>query len=58
VLTPNDFDDLEQLEKAILDFQAMYEKATKRLEWKFSRQDLRNILVKAGSIQINQKMAA
>jgi hypothetical protein len=28
------------------------------LEWKFSRQDLRNILVKAGSIQINQKMAA
>ena len=58
VLTPNDFDDLEQLEKMILDFQAIYEKAAKPFEWKFSRQDLRNILAKAGSIQIQQRMAA
>ena len=58
VLTPQDFDDLEQLEKLILDFQAVYEKAAKPFEWKFSRQDLSNVLAKAGSIQIQQKMAA
>jgi hypothetical protein len=58
VLTPNDFDDLEQLEKMILGFQAIYEKAAKPFEWKSSRQDLRNILAKAGSIQIQQRMAA
>lgn len=58
VLTPQDFEDLEQLEKRILDFQAIYEKAAKPFEWKFSRQDLKNILAKADSIQIQQKMAA
>lgn len=58
VLTPNDFDDLQQLEKSILDFQAIYEKAAKPFEWKFSREDLRNVLAKSTSIQIQQKTAA
>jgi len=58
VLTPNDFDDLEQLEKTILDFQTLYEKATKPFEWKFSREDLRNVLAKFKPIDLPQKMAA
>ena len=58
VLTPNDFDDLEQLERTILDFQALYEKAAKPFEWKFSREDLKNVLTKFSSIGFQQKLAA
>jgi hypothetical protein len=57
-LTPNDFDHLEQLEKTILDFQALYEKAAKPFEWKFSREDLRNVLAKFNPNRFQQKMAA
>ena len=57
-LTPNDFDNLEQLEKTILDFQALYEKAAKPFEWKFSREDLKNVLAKFNSNHFQQKMAA
>jgi hypothetical protein len=57
-LTPNDFDNLEQLEKTILDFQALYEKAAKPFEWKFSREDLRNVLAKFNPNDFQQKMAA
>ena len=57
-LTPNDFDDLQQLEKTILDFQYIYEKAAKPFEWKFSREDLRNVLAKLNSIHDRLKRAA
>ena len=58
VLTPNDFDGLEQLERTIADFQGLYEKAAKPFEWKFSREDLKNVLAKFNSIVFQQKMAA
>jgi hypothetical protein len=58
VLTPKDFDSLEQLEKTILDFQAVYEKAAKPFEWKFSREDLRNVLAKFNPFDFQYKMAA
>ena len=57
-LTPNDFDHLQQLEKTILDFQAVYEKAAKPFEWKFSRQDLKNVLAKFNPVDFQYKMAA
>jgi hypothetical protein len=57
-LTPNDFDDLQQLEKTILDFQYIYEKAAKPFQWKFSREDLRNVLAKLNSIHDRLKRAA
>lgn len=58
VLTPNYFDDLEELETSILDFQRIYEKAAKPFEWKFSRQDLKNVLANCRSLQTQEKMAA
>lgn len=58
VLTPNDFEDLVQLENTILDFQAVYEKAAKPFEWKFTREDLKNVLEKFNSTDMQQKMAA
>jgi hypothetical protein len=58
VLTLNDFDSLEQLERTILDFQAVYEKAAKPFEWKFSREDLRNVLAKFNPFDFQYKMAA
>jgi len=57
-LTLNDFDDLEQLEKTIIDFQNLYEKAAKPFKWKFSRKDLRNVLSKFSFIQDEQRMVA
>ena len=57
-LTPNDFDNLGQLEKTILDFQSIYEKRAKPFEWKFSRKDLKNVLDKLSSFQVPEKMAA
>jgi len=57
-LTPNDFDNLAQLEKTILDFQTVYEKAAKPFEWKFSRQDLKNVLAKFNPDNFQHKLAA
>ena len=58
VLTPNDFEDLKDLENRILCFQALYEKAAKPFEWKFSREDLKAILAKLDAKAQEQKMAA
>ena len=44
VLTPNDFADLEQLEQRLLDFQRYYEEIAHPFKWKFTRQDLNNLL--------------
>ena len=57
-LTPNDFDNLGQLEKTILDFQSIYEKRAKPFEWKFSRKDLKNVLDKLSSFQVPEKITA
>jgi transposase len=55
VLTPNDFESLEDLENRILSFQALYEEIAKPFEWKFTRKDLKNI---PSEIDEKQKMAA
>ena len=55
VLTPNDFENLQELEDRILNFQEEYEKIAKPFEWKFTREDLKKILAK---IDERQKMAA
>jgi len=46
VLTPNEFRDLEALEAGLLGFQAHYETYAKPFQWKFTRQDLRDLLAK------------
>ena len=44
VLTPNEFEGLPQLEQALLSFQAYYESVAKPFEWKFTRDDLADLL--------------
>jgi hypothetical protein len=46
VLTPNDFPDLDNLAERLLDFQYYWETAAKPFEWKFSRDDLNELLNK------------
>jgi len=41
VLTPNDFESLEELENRILSFQTEYEKVSRLFEWKFTREDMK-----------------
>ncbi len=55
VLTPNDFESLEDLEKRILSFQESYETIAKPFEWKFTREDMKNVLAK---FEEKQKIAA
>jgi hypothetical protein len=40
VLTPNDFTDLTEVVRRILDFQQRYEQIAQPFEWKFTRKDL------------------
>lgn len=55
VLTPNDFESLQDLENRILGFQSEYEKVSKPFEWKFTRNDLKKLL---SSFDEKQKLAA
>jgi len=48
VLNPNDFINLESLAERLLDFQYYWEAAARPFEWKFTRQDLTNLLDKLG----------
>ena len=45
-LTPGDFESLEYLEDRLLRFQHHYEAIAKPFEWKFTRRDLKRLLVK------------
>jgi len=58
VLTPNDFEDLKELEARILSFQSLYEAMAKPFKWKFSRKDLNAVLAKLTDEQESQKLAA
>jgi hypothetical protein len=49
VLMPNDFTDLNALAERLLDFQYYWESAGKPFEWKFTRQNLADLLVKLGT---------
>ena len=46
VLTPNDFENLKQLETSIMTFQSRYEQNAKPFEWKFTKQDLKKLMHK------------
>jgi len=46
VLTPNDFTSLIEVENRLLQFQKYYEEMAKPFKWKFTREDLTNILKK------------
>ena len=55
VLSPNDFENLEELKNTILNFQAEYEKVSRPFEWKFTRKELKNLLSK---LEDKEKLAA
>lgn len=44
VLTPNDFDSTDKLEDRILRFQRHYAQVARPFKWKFTRQDLRELM--------------
>lgn len=44
VLTPNDFDSLAELEDRLIRFQEHYEEIAQPFQWKFTRQDLAQLL--------------
>jgi hypothetical protein len=46
VLTPNETDDRATLQQRLLDFQTYYETAAEPFEWKFTRDDLKQLLAK------------
>ena len=46
VLMPNDFPSLEAVKERLSKFQEHYEKIAKPFEWKFTREDLSNLLIK------------
>jgi len=49
VLTPNDFTGLDELAERLLDFQYYWESTARPFEWKFTRQDLAELLGKLAS---------
>lgn len=57
LLSPNDFEDLQELEEKILAFQEYYEKIAKPFEWKFNRQDLKRVLSKVSFVCKEEKAA-
>jgi DDE superfamily endonuclease len=48
VLQPNDFADLEALERRLLTFGRHYEQIARPFEWKFTRADLERLLTRLG----------
>jgi hypothetical protein len=58
VLTPNDFQDLHEVENRLLQFQAHYEQVAKPFKWKFTREDLKRILSKLSDNIFQQKRQA
>ncbi len=48
VLTPNDFTDLDEVERRLLAFERRYEEAATPFEWKFTRTDLASLMKRLG----------
>ena len=46
VLSPNDFEDLQQLENRLLEFQDHYQEIARPFAWKFTRRDLEKMLTR------------
>ena len=58
VLTPNDFNDLHEVETRLLSFQTHYENSAHPFQWKFTRDDLKRVLDKLATEQNDERMAA
>jgi hypothetical protein len=58
VLTPNDFPDLRTLEERLLAFQTHYETIARPFEWKFTRDDLQDLLAKLSRHETQHRQAA
>ena len=46
LLTPSDFEDLADLKRKLMAFQARYQRAAKPFKWTFTRRDLHILLIK------------
>jgi len=53
VLTPNDFKNLETLEQKLIGFQSRYEEIAKPFKWKFTKEDLKRILLNLSDYDIH-----
>jgi len=58
VLTPNDFRSLTVLTKSILEFQERYEQMAEPFQWKFTRDDLADMMTKLSSPSVSLMQAA
>ena len=58
VLSPNDFNDLTELETRILDFQSFYTSMAKPFKWKYTQEDLKQTLSKISRIANQQQQKA
>lgn len=61
LLTPNDYPDLQTLEKSILQFQDIYNEIGKPFKWKYTKEDLKKTLSKIqahGGLTECQRLAA
>ena len=58
VLTPNDFPDLDRLERRLLEFERYYEEIAHPFKWKFTRHDLRNVLQRIPTTELRLPDAA
>ena len=50
MLTPNDFPDLAEVERRLVDFERRYEQAAKPFEWKFTRRSGQAALAAQGAL--------
>jgi hypothetical protein len=58
VLTPNEFDNLRELESRLLAFQSHYETKAKPFEWQFTKEDLKRLLKKLSIRNAEHQLAA
>lgn len=52
VLTPNDFESLDQLQRTIIEFQKRYSRLATPFAWRFTREDLRRLLSKLAVVPL------
>jgi len=57
VLTPNDFNDLDDVEQRLMAFERRYEDAAKPFEWKFTRTDLAKLMKRIAEKEELQRAA-
>ncbi len=58
VLTPNDFESLAEVGERLFKFQNRYEEIARPFEWKFTRNDLADLMLKLSNQPMLQKKAA